>query len=112
MRHLSILGSPCWLHADLHPADGLVLDAVLAGVIGFGEMCAGHPATDVSAAWLLLLAEGVITFSNAHATPTKPPSLGLAVGRCCAFDLIAIGQNGRLGFQWQTDLRTRRLSSA
>src|SRR5579871_6656110 len=47
-------GAPTWLHGDLHPANVVVRDGMLAGVIDFGEMCAGDPATDLSAAWLLL----------------------------------------------------------
>ncbi|WP_030159457.1 aminoglycoside phosphotransferase family protein [Glycomyces sp. NRRL B-16210] len=45
---------PVWLHGDLHPANIVVTDGALAGVIDFGELCAGDPATDLSAAWLLL----------------------------------------------------------
>jgi aminoglycoside phosphotransferase (APT) family kinase protein len=47
-------GPPTWLHGDLHPANVVVRDGTLAGVIDFGEMCAGDPATDLSAAWILL----------------------------------------------------------
>ena len=47
-------GAPVWLHGDLHPANVVVQDGTLAGVIDFGEMCAGDPATDLSAAWILL----------------------------------------------------------
>src|SRR5262249_13868642 len=46
--------APVWLHGDLHPANVVVLDRTLSGVIDFGEMCAGDPATDLAAAWLLL----------------------------------------------------------
>jgi len=45
---------PVWIHGDLHPANVVVTDGTLSGVIDFGEMCAGDPATDLSAAWLLL----------------------------------------------------------
>ncbi|MFH8625354.1 aminoglycoside phosphotransferase family protein [Streptomyces vietnamensis] len=47
-------GPPLWLHGDLHPANVVVADGTLAGVVDFGEVCAGDPATDLSAAWLLL----------------------------------------------------------
>ncbi|MEU6348663.1 phosphotransferase [Streptomyces sp. NPDC047072] len=43
-----------WLHGDLHPANVVVADGTFAGVIDFGELCAGDPATDLAAAWLLL----------------------------------------------------------
>ena len=47
-------GPPVWLHGDLHPANVVVADGTLAGVIDFGEVCAGDPATDLAAAWILL----------------------------------------------------------
>ncbi|WP_327682197.1 aminoglycoside phosphotransferase family protein [Kitasatospora sp. NBC_00458] len=47
-------GPPRWLHGDLHPANVVVSDGTISGVIDFGELCAGDPATDVAAAWLLL----------------------------------------------------------
>ena len=46
--------APVWIHGDLHPANVTVSAGTLAGVIDFGEMCAGDPATDLAAAWLLL----------------------------------------------------------
>jgi aminoglycoside phosphotransferase (APT) family kinase protein len=43
-----------WLHGDLHPANVVVAEGTLAGVIDFGELRAGDPAADLMAAWLLL----------------------------------------------------------
>ena len=91
-------GAPLWLHGDLHPANVVVRDGMLAGVIDFGEMCAGDPATDLSAAWILLPAGAASRFFDAYghadeATITR--ARGWAVLR--ALGLIGIGQNGRLG---------------
>lgn len=91
-------GAPLWLHGDLHPANVIVRDGGLAGVIDFGEMCAGDPATDLSAAWLLLPTGTAKRFFDAYkladeATVTR--ARGWAVMR--GLGLIAIGQNGRLG---------------
>ena len=47
-------GPPVWLHGDMHPANILVLDGHLSGVVDFGDMTAGDPATDLSVAWMLL----------------------------------------------------------
>ncbi|MER0443719.1 aminoglycoside phosphotransferase family protein [Streptomyces sp. Edi4] len=47
-------GRPVGLHGDLHPANVVISGGTLAGVIDFGELCAGDPATDLAAAWLLL----------------------------------------------------------
>jgi aminoglycoside phosphotransferase (APT) family kinase protein len=47
-------GPPTWIHADLHPANVLTADGALAGVVDFGDLCAGDPACDLAAAWILL----------------------------------------------------------
>jgi aminoglycoside phosphotransferase (APT) family kinase protein len=47
-------GPPLWIHADLHAANVLTTDGNLTGVIDFGDLCAGDPAYDLSAAWHLL----------------------------------------------------------
>ncbi|MDG4823236.1 aminoglycoside phosphotransferase family protein [Asanoa sp. WMMD1127] len=47
-------GPPLWIHADLHPANVLTADGTLCGVVDFGDLCAGDPAYDLAAAWLLL----------------------------------------------------------
>jgi aminoglycoside phosphotransferase (APT) family kinase protein len=91
-------GAPVWLHADLHPANVVVRDGMLAGVIDFGDMCSGDPATDLSAAWILLPADAASRFFDAYeradeATITR--ARGWAVLR--ALNLIAMGANGRLG---------------
>jgi aminoglycoside phosphotransferase (APT) family kinase protein len=47
-------GPPVWLHGDLHPANILVNDGRVSGVIDFGDITAGDPANDLSVAWMLL----------------------------------------------------------
>ena len=47
-------GPPVWLHGDLHPANILVNDGQVSGVIDFGDITAGDPASDLSVAWMLL----------------------------------------------------------
>ncbi|GAA4236711.1 hypothetical protein GCM10023075_60100 [Streptosporangium album] len=39
-------GPPVWLHGDLHPANVVVSDGALSGVIDFGQLGAGDPAAD------------------------------------------------------------------
>jgi aminoglycoside phosphotransferase (APT) family kinase protein len=46
-------GPPTWLHGDLHAANLLVRDGVLAGVLDFGCLAAGDPACDLAAGWML-----------------------------------------------------------
>jgi aminoglycoside phosphotransferase (APT) family kinase protein len=47
-------GPSVWLHGDLHPANILVNDGQVTGVIDFGDITAGDPASDLSVAWMLL----------------------------------------------------------
>jgi aminoglycoside phosphotransferase (APT) family kinase protein len=91
-------GPPTWLHGDLHPANVVVRDGMLAGVIDFGDMCAGDPATDLSAAWILLPAGAANRFFDTYGDAdeaTVARARGWAVLR--ALHLISIGRNGRLG---------------
>ena len=47
-------GAPVWIHGDMHPGNLLVRDGHLAGVLDFGDLTAGDPATDLSVGWMLL----------------------------------------------------------
>jgi aminoglycoside phosphotransferase (APT) family kinase protein len=60
-------GPSLWLHGDLHPANIIARDGRLAGVIDFGDMTAGDPATDLATAWLTFDAEGRSAFIRALA---------------------------------------------
>lgn len=44
---------PTWVHGDVHPGNLVVADGRLAGVVDFGDLTAGDPATDLSVAWML-----------------------------------------------------------
>jgi len=46
-------GRPLWLHGDLHPLNLLAEDGRLTGVIDFGDITAGDPATDLAIAWMI-----------------------------------------------------------
>lgn len=43
-----------WLHGDLHPGNVVVRKGGLVGLIDWGDMTGGDPATDLAAAWTLL----------------------------------------------------------
>ena len=90
-------GPPVWLHGDLHPANVVVADGTLAGVIDFGEVCAGDPATDLAAAWILLPAGAADRFFERYPADdaTVRRARGWAVQR--ALFLIAMGINGDRG---------------
>jgi aminoglycoside phosphotransferase (APT) family kinase protein len=59
-------GPPVWLHGDLHPANILVNDGQVSGVIDFGDITAGDPASDLSVAWMLLPLDCHHTFWSAY----------------------------------------------
>jgi len=42
-----------WLHGDLHPRNILAVQGRLAGVIDWGDLCGGDPATDLASVWML-----------------------------------------------------------
>ncbi|MFK0243205.1 aminoglycoside phosphotransferase family protein [Amycolatopsis azurea] len=91
-------GPPIWLHGDLHPANVIVREGTLSGVIDFGDLCSGDPATDLSAAWILLPDGAASRFFDAYEVADEATIVrarGWAVLR--ALNLIAIGRNGRLG---------------
>ncbi|GAA3197178.1 aminoglycoside phosphotransferase family protein [Dactylosporangium siamense] len=59
-------GPPVWLHADPHPANLLVgAGGGLAGLIDFGDLTSGDPATDLAAAWMVFDAPGRAAFRAA-----------------------------------------------
>ena len=64
-------GPPVWLHGDLHPGNILVHQGRLSGVIDFGDVTAGDPATDLAVAWMLLPAEHHEAFRAAYAAASQ-----------------------------------------
>jgi aminoglycoside phosphotransferase (APT) family kinase protein len=96
-------GPRTWLHGDLHPANVVTRDGALAGIVDFGELCAGDPATDLSAAWLLLPEGAAPAFFAAYTGPDGEPAGPATVERARgwallrALSLIGIGRNGGLG---------------
>ena len=60
-------GPPVWLHGDLHPGNLLVHEGRLSGVVDFGDITAGDPATDLSVAWMLLPRNADDAFRGAYA---------------------------------------------
>jgi len=75
-------GPPLWLHADLHPANVLTAEGTFCGVIDFGDLCAGDPAYDLAAAWLLLPHDTIDHFYAAY-RPT-PDAATMRRARGCA----------------------------
>ncbi|MFF1839861.1 aminoglycoside phosphotransferase family protein [Streptomyces sp. NPDC058231] len=62
-------GPALWLHGDLHPANVLTARGTFCGVIDFGDLCAGDPACDLAAPWVLL-PDGALDLFHAAYRPT------------------------------------------
>jgi aminoglycoside phosphotransferase (APT) family kinase protein len=91
-------GPPVWVHGDLHPANVVVADGTLAGVVDFGDMFAGDPAVDLAAAWVLLPADMAARFFAAYARADEATirrARGLAALK--GLFLMLMGQNGDRG---------------
>ncbi|TCC42402.1 aminoglycoside phosphotransferase family protein [Kribbella speibonae] len=88
-------GAPVWLHGDLHPANVVVADGTLAGVVDFEEIGSGDPANDVAAAWILLPEPDRFLDAYGADEATVRRARGWAVTR--ALFLIAMGINGEKG---------------
>lgn len=91
-------GPPVWVHGDLHPANVVVADGTLTGILDFGEMFVGDPAADLAAAWVLLPAGMAQRFFAAYGEvdeATVQRARGLAVLK--SLFLMLMGQNGDRG---------------
>lgn len=90
--------APVWLHGDLHPANVVVSNGTLSGVIDFGDMCAGDPAVDLAAAWVLLPAGAASRFFDAYPHADEAMiqrARGLAAAK--SLFLILMGRAGERG---------------
>jgi aminoglycoside phosphotransferase (APT) family kinase protein len=91
-------GPPVWVHGDLHPANVVVADGTLAGVVDFGDLSVGDPAVDLAAAWVLLPEDVRAQFLAAYADideATLRRARGHAVLK--SLFLMLMGQNGERG---------------
>jgi aminoglycoside phosphotransferase (APT) family kinase protein len=50
---VSIDISPTWLHGDLHPRNVLVEAGRITGIIDWGDITSGDPATDLASIWMV-----------------------------------------------------------
>jgi aminoglycoside phosphotransferase (APT) family kinase protein len=95
-------GPALWLHGDLHPANLLTRDGNFFGVVDFGDMCAGDPACDLAACWILL-PDGAIdrfhqSYSPAADAATRRRARGWALSKALVCLLIGdAGVHGRPG---------------
>ncbi|WP_280421871.1 aminoglycoside phosphotransferase family protein [Nocardia carnea] len=91
-------GPPVWVHGDLHPANVVVSDGKLSGIVDFGDLFAGDPAWDLAAAWVILPAGGAARFFDAYGQAdegTIRRARGLAALK--SLFLMLMGRNGDRG---------------
>ncbi|MFE7543343.1 aminoglycoside phosphotransferase family protein [Streptomyces platensis] len=89
-------GPSVWLHGDLHPANILTKDGNFCGVVDFGDMCAGDPACDLAAGWLLLPDGAIDRFHQSYSSAADTATLRRARGWALLKALVClhIGDNG------------------
>ncbi|MEU0845275.1 aminoglycoside phosphotransferase family protein [Streptomyces sp. NPDC005962] len=89
-------GPALWLHGDLHPANVLTADGTFCGVIDFGDLCAGDPACDLAAPWILLPDGAFGRFHDAYEPTADDATLRRARGWAVlrALSGILIGEAG------------------
>ena len=75
-----------WIHGDLHARNVIVREGRLAGIIDWGDLTVGDPATDLAAAWTVLPdGEARETFLSAYGAsgPARARARGWAVLLAC-----------------------------
>ncbi|MDG9710583.1 aminoglycoside phosphotransferase family protein [Streptomyces sp. DH10] len=92
-------GPALWLHGDLHPANVLTADGTFCGVIDFGDLCAGDPACDLAATWILLPDGAADRFHDVYQPVVDAATLRRARGWAVltALSGILIGEAGLHG---------------
>ncbi|WP_409464183.1 phosphotransferase [Amycolatopsis sp. GA6-003] len=89
---------PGWVHGDLHPANVVVAEGTLSGIVDFGDLFAGDPAWDLAAAWVVLPEGTAARFFERYARADESAirrARGLAAMK--SLFLILMGQNGDRG---------------
>lgn len=51
--HAPPVRAPRWIHGDLHAQNVLIEKGRISGIIDWGNVCAGDPATDLAGVWML-----------------------------------------------------------
>ena len=82
-------GPEVWLHGDLHPANLLVHQGRLSGVIDFGDLCRGDPATDLLAGWMLFSTEDRDEFRRAARVDDDTWARGRGWALCLSVACVA-----------------------
>jgi thiamine kinase-like enzyme len=89
-----------WIHGDPHPANLIFNGDVLVGVIDFGDLCAGDPATDLAGGFLAFPFESIDEYLTAYGAiddATLRRTLGWAVHFGLMFILLGASDEPTYG---------------
>jgi aminoglycoside phosphotransferase (APT) family kinase protein len=91
--------NPVWIHGDLHPDNLVFRDGKLVGVVDFGDLCAGDPATDLAGVLLTLPGPALEAFFDAY-EPIDDPTQRRMIGWATYFGvmMISLGIGGRASY--------------
>ena len=92
-------GVPQWIHGDPHPANLIYNEGRLAGIIDFGDLCVGDPATDLAGSFLALPYGALEEFFRVYG-PLDEATIRRTVGWALHFSVmfISLGRSVRTSY--------------
>ncbi len=82
--------TPHWIHGDLHARNVLVADGAITGIIDWGDLCAGDPATDLAAFWTVLPTRETRMRAMVSYGPLSEPTLCRARAWVAFFGIVLL----------------------
>jgi aminoglycoside phosphotransferase (APT) family kinase protein len=82
--------APTWLHGDVHPGNLVFREQQLTGVVDFGDLCVGDPATDLAGALLTLPFDELASFFDAYGV-NDDATLARTIGWAVLFGTMMVG---------------------
>ena len=79
-----------WIHGDLHPRNILVNRGDMTGVIDWGDLAAGDPATDLAAFWYLFPEQHLRRFTIETYGEVSEATLARAKGWAILFGVVLL----------------------
>jgi aminoglycoside phosphotransferase (APT) family kinase protein len=86
-------GPDLWVHGDMHPLNLVVRDGHIAGVIDFGDLTSGDPASDLVVPWLLWPHDGRARETFRSSLPYKDADWQRARGWALALGTVIVANS-------------------
>lgn len=102
-----------WLHGDLHPRNILARDGHIAGILDWGDVTGGDPATDLACIWMLFDKPATRLAFSRHYSALWPADAALwqrAAAWACFFAAVFYATGSR-GDAWQLRLGRRTFAA-